>query len=118
MIMNKKKFRELLGAISFLIPPLIYSQRVIASDGSNSCVDFDDIGFSMITIIVGLVTLIFIVGLPNRTPAFNVWERLNQSGYDRIFEVLTCLVVKLFGSFTIGMFVADYFICGGSLWPD
>ena len=114
--MSKKKIGEILVSTLFLIPTLVYSQRVIASDGLNSCADFDNLGFSIITIIVGLPVLILVAKLPNRTPFWNTWDRLNANGINRIFEVLVCLGVKLFGSFSIGMIVADYFICGGSLW--
>ena len=118
MIISKKKIREFFGAIFFLIPTLVYSQRLIASEGFSSCADFDNVGFSIITIIVGLPVLILIAKLPNRTPFWNVWDRLNQNGINRIFEVLVCLGVKLFGSFFIGMIIADFFKCGGSIWDS
>ena len=114
--MSKKKIGEILVSTLFLIPTLVYSQRVIASDGLNSCADFDNLGFSIITIIVGLPVLILVAKIPNRTPFWNVWDRLNQNGINRIFEILVCLGVKFFGSFFIGMIIADFFICGGSIW--
>ena len=43
--MSKKKIGEILVSTLFLIPTLVYSQRVIASDGLNSCADFDNVGF-------------------------------------------------------------------------
>ena len=114
--MSKKKIGEILVSTLFLIPTLVYSQRVIASDGLNSCADFDNLGFSIITIIVGLPVLILVAKIPNRTPFWNVWDRLNQNGINRIFEILVCLGVKFFGSLFIGMIIADFFICGGSIW--
>ena len=114
--MSKKKIGEILVSTLFLIPTLVYSQRVIASDGLNSCADFDNLGFSIITIIVGLPVLILVAKIPNRTPFWNVWDRLNQNGINRIFEILVCLGVKFFGSLFIGTIIADFFICGGSIW--
>tara|TARA_S200000501_G_scaffold297442_1_gene283759 strand:+ start:4254 stop:4481 length:228 start_codon:yes stop_codon:yes gene_type:complete len=75
--MSKKKIGEILVSPLFLIPTLVYSQRVIASDGLNSCADFDNLGFSIITIIIGLPVLILVAKLPNRRPFWNVWDRLN-----------------------------------------
>ena len=68
MITSKKKTREIFGVIFFLIPTLVYSQRVAASEGLGSCVDFDNVGFSINVIIVGLTVLNFIPKVPNRTP--------------------------------------------------
>ena len=68
MITSKKKIREIFGVIFFLIPTLVYSHRVMASEGLGSCVDFDNVGFSITAIIVGLPVLIFIPKVPNQPP--------------------------------------------------